>query len=84
MYFFVTTPNQLTGHERISAQRSEKFFAEFPFHIPALYGSTPYLPTALFINMRIRKFKSQLTIAFIAAVNHLNGPLSKQDFALTG
>ena len=29
--------------------------------------------TALFENMRILKFKSQLTIAFFAAVNHLNG-----------
>ena len=38
--------------------------------------------TALFTNMRIRKFKSQLTIAFFAAVNHLNGPLRKQNFTL--
>ena len=42
-YFFFTTPNQLTGHERISPKRCEKVFAEFPLHIPALYGSTPYL-----------------------------------------
>ena len=40
--------------------------------------------TALFINMRILMFKSQLTIAFFAAVNHLNGPLRKQNFSLTG
>ena len=40
--------------------------------------------TALFTNMRILNFKSQLTIAFFAAVNHLNGPLSKQNFTLTG
>ena len=39
--------------------------------------------TALFTNMRIRKFKSQLTIAFFAAVNHLNGPLKKHNFTLT-
>ena len=39
---------------------------------------------ALFTNMRILKFKSQLTIAFFAAVNHLNGPLRKQNFTLTG
>ena len=38
--------------------------------------------TALFEN--ILKFKSQLTIAFFAAVNHLNGPLRKQNFTLTG
>ena len=36
--------------------------------------------TALFTNMRILKFKSQL----FAAVNHLNGPLRKQNFTLTG
>ena len=40
--------------------------------------------TALFTNMRILKFKSQLTIAFFAAVNYLNGPLRKQNFPLTG
>ena len=40
--------------------------------------------TALSRNMRIAKFKSQLTIAFFAAVNHLNGPLRKQNFTLTG
>ena len=40
--------------------------------------------TALFTNMRIVKFKSQLTIAFFAAVNHLNGPPRKQNFTLTG
>ena len=33
--------------------------------------------TALFTNMRILKIKSQPTIAFFAAVNHLNGPLRK-------
>ena len=43
MYFFFKTPNQLTGHERISSQRCQKVFAEFPLCIPALYGSTPYL-----------------------------------------
>ena len=40
--------------------------------------------TALFTKMRILKFKSQLTIAFFAAVSHLNGPLRKQNFTLTG
>ena len=30
--------------------------------------------------MRILKFKSQLTIAFFAAVKQLNGPLRKQNF----
>ena len=40
--------------------------------------------TALFKNMRIVKFKSQLTIAFFAGVNHLDGLLRKQNFTLTG
>ena len=39
--------------------------------------------TALFTNMRILKFKSQLMIAFFATVNHFNGPLRKQNFTLT-
>ena len=38
--------------------------------------------TALFTNMGILKFKRQLTIAFFAVVNHLNGPLRKQNFTL--
>ena len=38
------------------------------------------LRIALFTNMRILKFRSQPTIAFFAAVNHLNGPLRKQNF----
>ena len=42
-----------------------------------------YSFTAPFTNMRIVKFKSQLTIAFFAAVNHLNGPPRKQNFTLT-
>ena len=41
------------------------------------------LSTVLFTNRRILKFKSQPTIAFFAAVNHLNGPLRKQNFTLT-
>jgi len=40
--------------------------------------------TALFTNMRIAKFKSQLTIVFFAAVNHLSRPLRKQNFSLMG
>ena len=40
--------------------------------------------TALFTNMRILRLKTQLTIAFFAAVNHLNGPLRKQNFTLAG
>ena len=40
----------------------------------------PQIRIALFSNMRILKFRSQLTIAFFAAVNHLNGPPRKQNF----
>ena len=40
--------------------------------------------TALFAIMRILKFRSQLTIAFFTVVNHLNEPLMKQNFTLTG
>ena len=43
-----------------------------------------YQFTVLFTNMRILKFKSQLTIAFFAAVSHLNRPLRKQNFTLMG
>ena len=44
IYFFFASPNQLTGRERISPEkRCEKVFTEFPLHISALYGSTPYL-----------------------------------------
>ena len=32
------------------------------------------------IKTRTLKFKNQLTFAFSAAVNHLNGPLRKQNF----
>ena len=34
--------------------------------------------------MRILQFKSQLTIAFFTAVNHLNGPLRKQKLYFNG
>ena len=40
----------------------------------------PQIRIALFTNMRILKCRSQPTIAFSAAVNHLNGPLRKQNF----
>ena len=40
----------------------------------------PQIRIALSTNMRILKFRTQPTIAFFAAVNHLNGPLRKQNF----
>ena len=45
-----------------------------------LVDCRPQIRIALFTNMRILKFRSQPTIAFFAAVNHLNGPLRKQNF----
>ena len=42
----------------------------------------PQIRIALFTNMRILEFsfRTQPTIAFFAGVNHLNGPLRKQNF----
>ena len=40
-------------------------------------SSKNLLLTALFKNMRILRFKTQLTFAFFAAVNHLSGPVRK-------
>ena len=43
-----------------------------------------YFVSALFKNTRILKFKSQLTFAFFAAVDHFSGPLRKHNFTSTG
>ena len=54
-----------------------------PRQSSSLFNVANYSPsiamefTALFTNMRILKFKSQLTIGFFAAVNHVNGLLRK-------
>ena len=40
----------------------------------------PQIRIALFTNMRILKFRTQPSIAFFAAFNHLNGPLRKRNF----
>ena len=40
--------------------------------------------TAFFQKHANSEIQSQLTITFFAAVNHLNGPLRKQNFTLTG
>ena len=49
-----------------------------------LVDCRPQIRIALFTNMRILKFGSQPTIAFFAAVNHLNGPVRKQNFTSRG
>ena len=62
----------------------ESFFSPFAAHVTSLMtlilqfsyrklkvDRVSWHLTALFTNMRILKFKSQLTIAFFAAVNHL-------------
>ena len=46
------------------------------FHV----GCGPQIRIALFTNLRILEFRTQPTIAFFAGVNHLNGPLRKQNF----
>ena len=66
---------------KVQVQLEKKSTKTFSGSNLLFYSSTI---TALFTNMRILKFKSQLTIAFFAAVNHLNGPLRKQNFTLTG
>ena len=63
------------------SERSVNFYTSKLVYFLEIAG---VLFTALFTNMRILKFKSQLTIAFFSAVNHLNGPLRKQNFTLTG
>ena len=40
----------------------------------------PLIRIALFTTMRILKFRSQPTTEFLAGVNHLIGPLRKQNF----
>ena len=42
-----------------------------------------FFKSALFKNTQILKFRNQLTFAFFATVNHLNGPLRKQKFSST-
>ena len=69
----------------IESRKSRVTFSSFN-SMPAKKKSSQCFAwiTALFTNMQIVKFKSQLTIAFFAAVNHLNGPLRKQNFTLKG
>ena len=59
------------------------FFLYF-FLPPTFIHTHDPRPLTLFKNMRILKFKSQLTITIFAAVNYLNEPLRKQNFILTG
>ena len=47
------------------------------------HGEERQILTALFINTRILRFKSQLTFAFFAAVSHLSGSPRKQKFTST-
>ena len=70
----------------ITVKRFYIFFFSYGFKNTSIYQgfARSNILIALFTNMRILKFKSQLTIAFFTAVNHLNGPLRKQNFTLTG
>ena len=60
------------------------FFYTFFYPRPLPTTHDPRHLATLFTNMRILRFKSQLTIAVFAAVNYLNEPLRKQNFTLTG
>ena len=71
----------MINRKKISSLNVNVIISKFWFES---FNPLPLQFTALFTNMRILKFKSQLTIAFFAAVNHLNGPLRKQNFTLTG
>ena len=71
----------MINRKKISSLNVNVIISKFWFES---FNPPPLQFTALFTNMRILKFKSQLTIAFFAAINHLNGPLRKQKLTLTG
>ena len=77
--------------EQNGRRRSHVFFTTLLEKVPCLLPNVPeikekqkkclnLLLTALFKNTPILKFKSQLTFAFFAAVNHLSGPCSSLNF----
>ena len=68
---YLSTP--FTG--RFFFFRQRRFFSPFSHNVE---------PGPRLIPTRILKFKSQLTFALFAAVNHLSGPLKKQKFTSTG
>ena len=68
-------------------ERNTSFIVCFLNYCPCYKQCPPFLKmdfTALFTNMGILKFKSQLTIAIFFFFYNLNGPLRKQNFTLTG
>ena len=81
---YIVTTDGKDGHG-LKLEKVGPTFSSFN-SMPAKKRSSQFFAgiTALFTNMQIMKFKSQLTIAFFAAVNHLNGPLRKQNFTLKG
>ena len=80
---YIVTTDGKDGHDWKSKKSSQLF--QVLILCPQKKSSQVFAwITALFTNMQIVKFKSQLTIAFFAAVNHLNGPLRKQNFTLKG
>ena len=81
---YIVTTDGKDGHG-LKLEKVGPTFSSFN-SMPAKKKSSQFFAwiTALFTNMQIVKFKSQLTIAFFAAFNHLNGPLRKQNFTLKG
>ena len=72
------TPPQTTSRLPLLVDfflRQRRFFCPFSHNVE---------PGPRLIPTRILKFKSQLTFALFAAVNHLSGPLRKQKFTSTG
>ena len=72
------------GPERLYSQPICTLGVWVPLNIMMFIKIDIIMITAIFTNMLILKFKSQLLIAFFTAINHLNSPLRKQNFTLTG
>ena len=77
-YFLIEVKKKLL-YCRIARREKIFYLLKCKFVVSPDWGNI----TTLFTNMQILKFKSQMMIAFFAAVNHLNGPLRKQNFTVT-
>ena len=75
---FFLSPVALNLQANMQVELNPLLFVAITIFLETVYQKLSTTVTnaySLFTNMRILKFKSQLTIAFFAAVNHLNGPL---------
>ena len=77
--YTLTLRAQLTISSILAMTNSATTELEYKF-----CSATCHMFTAFFTHMQILRFKSQLIIAFFTAVNHLNGPLRKQNFTSMG